>query len=126
MQTPVIRSKRLFLRRFQPSDYLDLHEYLSDPEVVRFEPYEPFNLKQSKLEALNRANSPCYWAVCLTGTNKVIGNLYFNKEDYETYELGFVFNRLYQKHGSVIWKGYLIFILFIVGLYTLLALLGLE
>lgn len=33
---------------------------------------------------------------------------------------------LYQKHGSVIWKGYLIFILFIVGLFTLLALLGLE
>lgn len=99
MQSPIIRSERLFLRRFQPSDYLDLHEYLSDPEVVRFEPYEPFTLKQSKLEALNRAKSPSYWAVCLTDTNKVIGNLFFNKEEYETYELGYVFNRLYQKHG---------------------------
>lgn len=33
---------------------------------------------------------------------------------------------LYQKHGSVIWKGYLIFILFLVAVYTVLALLGLE
>lgn len=99
MQSPIICSERLFLRRFQPSDYLDLYEYLSDPEVVRFEPYDPFTLKQSKLEAQNRANSPSYWAVCLADTNKVIGNLYLNKEEFETYELGYVFNRLYHKHG---------------------------
>lgn len=99
MKPYVIRSKRLYLRRFQPSDYQDLHEYLSDPEVVRYEPYEAFNLKQSKFEALNRSSRPCYWAVCLNQTNKVIGNLYFNKTTFETYELGFVFNRAYQKQG---------------------------
>ena len=99
MQSPVICSERLFLRRFHPTDYLDLHEYLSDPEVVRFEPYDPFTLKQSKIETQNRANSPSYWAVCLTDTNKVIGNLFLNREEFETYELGYVFNRLYQKHG---------------------------
>lgn len=32
---------------------------------------------------------------------------------------------LYQKHGTAIWKGYGIFILFIVALYTVLAIIGL-
>lgn len=32
---------------------------------------------------------------------------------------------LYQKHGNTIWKGYGIFVLFIVAVYTVLAILGL-
>lgn len=96
---PAITSDRLILRHFESSDYLDLYEYLSDPEVVRFEPYEPFTLKQSKTEAQNRASCSAYWAVCLKMTGKVIGNLYLNQEEFDTYELGYVFNRLYQKQG---------------------------
>lgn len=99
MKSPVLFTDRLILRQFQPEDYLDLHEYLSDPEVVRFEPYETFSLKQSKAEAESRANSQFYWAVCLKDTGKVIGNLYFHPEEYETFEIGYVFNRFYQKHG---------------------------
>ena len=99
MKSPVIISERLFLRRFVPSDYFDLYEYLSDPEVVRYEPYSVFSLRQAKTEALNRANSCYYWAVCLKDSEKLIGNLYFNPTEYDTYELGFVFNRFYQKRG---------------------------
>ena len=36
-----VETKRLILRRFRESDLQDLHEYLSDPEVVAFEPYKP-------------------------------------------------------------------------------------
>jgi len=99
MKSPVIVSERLFLRRFVPSDYFDLYEYLSDPEVVRYEPYSPFTLRQAKTEAINRSNSCYYWAVCLKTSDKLIGNLYFYPTEYDTYELGFVFNRYYQKQG---------------------------
>ena len=36
-----VETARLILRRFRESDLQDLHEYLSDPEVVAFEPYKP-------------------------------------------------------------------------------------
>lgn len=32
---------RLILRRYVTSDFQDLYEYLSDSEVVKFEPYKP-------------------------------------------------------------------------------------
>ncbi|MGE5559585.1 MAG: GNAT family N-acetyltransferase [Chloroflexota bacterium] len=34
-----LETDRLVLRRFRPDDWRDLHEYLSDELVVRYEPY---------------------------------------------------------------------------------------
>ena len=36
-----VETERLIFRRFRESDLQDLYEYLSDPEVVAFEPYKP-------------------------------------------------------------------------------------
>ena len=36
-----VETNQLILRRFREGDLQDLHEYLSDPEVVAFEPYKP-------------------------------------------------------------------------------------
>ncbi|WP_408606455.1 GNAT family N-acetyltransferase [Haloplasma contractile] len=36
------------LRRFKPEDYEDLYEYLSDPVVVRYEPYGVYTLEVCK------------------------------------------------------------------------------
>lgn len=46
---------RLFLRRFRENDGEALFAYLSDPEVVRFEPYEPFTRESAEQEAARRA-----------------------------------------------------------------------
>ena len=35
----IAETNRLILRRYRESDLQDLYEYLSDPEVVAFEPY---------------------------------------------------------------------------------------
>ena len=67
--------------------------------MVKFEPYEPFSLNACKDEALNRSKNKSFIAVVLKDTKKVIGNLYFQKCHFETWELGFVFNRQYQKQG---------------------------
>ena len=94
-----IVGERLIIRKFRADDWKDIHEYLSDEKVVRFEPYEPFAEEESKAEAVRRAENEAFIAVCLKETGKVIGNLYFEKQDYETYELGYVFNANYWNNG---------------------------
>ena len=85
--------------RFKESDWKDLYEYLSDRDVVRFEPYDVYSEKESMQEAVNRAKNSMFWAVCIKETGKLIGNLYFQKQDFDTWELGYVFNKNFQKKG---------------------------
>lgn len=97
-----IETKRLTIRRFTPNDWEDLYEYLSDEEVVKFEPYGTLSLEACKIEAISRTGNPAFWAVCLKESGKVIGNLYFTQEspvEFMTWELGYVFNANYQHHG---------------------------
>ena len=94
-----METDHLILRKFAAADWQDLYEYLSDEEVIRFEPYEAFSIDRSRKEAMERAANPAFWAVCLKESEKLIGNIYFEKQDYETWEIGFVFNRSYQGKG---------------------------
>lgn len=94
-----LETKRLQIRYFRPDDAQDLYEYLSNEEVVKYEPYETYTLEACKEEAVNRAKNKCFLAVVLKETGKVIGNLYFKKCHFETWELGYVFNLEYQKKG---------------------------
>lgn len=43
-----MKTERLVIRRFQPEDWLDLYEYLSQEEVVKYEPYEVLQKKKAK------------------------------------------------------------------------------
>ncbi len=94
-----METARLTIRKFSPDDWQDLFEYLSQEEVVKYEPYVVFTQDQSKQEAVNRSNNPDFWAVCLQDTGKLIGNIYLSNTDFETWELGYVFNKDYQKKG---------------------------
>lgn len=94
-----METKRLIIRKFRPSDWRDLYEYLSDPEVVKFEPYETYDENQAKEEAENRSQMDCFFAVVSKKNNKVIGNLYFDRSEFGAFELGYVFNRRYQRKG---------------------------
>jgi len=95
----MIETERLHIRRFRPEDWRDLHEYLSDPEVVLYEPYGVFSEDQCRLEAASRADNSAFWAVCLRDSGKLIGNIYLHKADFDTWELGYVFNRAFQGLG---------------------------
>jgi [ribosomal protein S5]-alanine N-acetyltransferase len=97
-----LETERLILRRFQPGDGEDLHEYLSREEVVKFEPYSIYNETESRAEALRRSEDPAFWAVCLNDSGKLIGNLYFQQQmpdHFRTWELGYVFNNEFQGCG---------------------------
>lgn len=94
-----LTTQRLLIRNFTKNDWKDLYEYLSDENVVRFEPYEVFTEEQCKHEAIQRSKNEAFIAVCLKDTNKVIGNIYFARQDFDTWELGYVFNTTYQGMG---------------------------
>lgn len=98
MQINEIRTERLTIRGFKGDDWGDLYEYLSDEEVLRFEPYKPFTGEKARQEAERRESDQRFLAVCLED-GKVIGNLYFAAGEFDTWELGYVFNRDYWGHG---------------------------
>ena len=70
----MIETDRLILRKFSEKDLPDLFEYLSDPEVVRFEPYRPMTLEEVREELDRRIVSDEMIAVELKSNHKLIGN----------------------------------------------------
>lgn len=95
-----MQTERLIIRRFKPEDGADLYDYLSREEVVRFEPYGVFSQKEANQAAAGRSKNEAFWAVCLKDSGKLIGNLYFAKGEFDTWELGYVF------HSDFWGKGY--------------------
>lgn len=98
---PIV-SDRLTLRRFTPQDATGLFEYLSLPEVVHFEPYDPFTMEQAIAEAERRSHLDEFLAVCLNSDDRLIGNLYFQGQDpndWGNWELGYVFHSAFQGMG---------------------------
>lgn len=93
-----LQTERLVIRRFTERDAEDLYAYLSRPEVVRYEPYEPFSREEAQKAARERAADPAFYAVALK-SGKVIGNLYLAQEAFDTWELGYVFNNDYWGAG---------------------------
>ena len=96
----LLRTKRLILRNYTPSDAADLHEIFSDPVVMKYceEPYSP-EQTQSILSLFIEKNIAV--AAVLPDTGKVIGHLLFQQlpmEENGIYEIGWFFNRNYWHH----------------------------
>ena len=94
-----METARLVIRKFLPDDWRDMFEYLSQESVVKYEPYDVFSKEDCKQEAARRAEDDSFWAVCLKDSGKLIGNIYFAERDFDTWELGYVFNEDYQGMG---------------------------
>jgi RimJ/RimL family protein N-acetyltransferase len=98
----ILKTERLILRAFSCDDWKDLYEYLSQESVVKYEPYDIYTKDACKKEAEKRSKQDFFWAVCLKGSNKLIGNVYFKQqepEEFLTWEIGYVFNPLYFGKG---------------------------
>lgn len=92
-------TERLILRRFRKDDLDDLYDYLSDAEVVKYEPYKPMNRKEAEICLHERMASDDMIAVELKSGGKLIGNVYLGKRDCRALEIGFVFYRGYWGKG---------------------------
>lgn len=95
----IAETERLILRRYRDGDLQDLFEYLSDGEVVEYEPYKPMTLDEVKENLKWRIGTDEMIAVTLKHSHKMIGNVYMGRRDFEALEMGYVFNRRFWGHG---------------------------
>lgn len=95
----ITETERLILRRYRESDLMDLHEYLSNPNVVKYEPYRPMTLEETRENLQWRISTDEMIAVELKATHKMIGNVYLGKRDFDSLELGYVFQDAYWGGG---------------------------
>ena len=98
----IAETERLVLRRYKKEDLQDLFEYLSDKEVVEYEPYKPLTFVEAKENLAWRIGTDEMIAVELKNSHKMIGNVYMGKRDFEALEIGYVFNRNYWGHGYAV------------------------
>jgi ribosomal-protein-alanine N-acetyltransferase len=98
----MIETERLIVRPFLENDYKELHEYLSLPEIYRFERGEPISLKQAKKITRDWAKGENFWAAILKENKKLVGHLSFFPEgfpDFKTWQVGYIFHPKYQNKG---------------------------
>lgn len=94
-----IETDRLIIRDFYTSDVYDLHEILGDAETMKYcELAYTFERTQSFLQdfCIERRGA---FAVIQKSSHKVIGYVLFKKLEYSVYEIGWIFNKNYWKHG---------------------------
>ena len=72
----IAETERLILRRYQKEDIQDLLEYVSDEEVVKYEPYKPMTLEEAEKDLEWRIGTDEMIAVEWKTTHKMIGNVY--------------------------------------------------
>lgn len=102
--TPVLKTKRLRLRRFTEKDVEALFEILSDEEVNAFLPVFPLKTKEEAKEYLEerylknyKKAVGYYYAVCLKKDNKPIGYIHMNAE--ESHDLGYALRKEFWNQG---------------------------
>ena len=95
----IAETERLILRRYKKEDVQDLFEYLSDKEVVKYEPYKQQTFDETKENLEWRISTDEMVAVELKNLHKMIGNVYMGKRDFDALEIGYVFNRNYWGYG---------------------------
>ena len=94
-----IVTDRLILRNFLLKDINSLYEYLSKPSVNCFYSEKVETIEETRKEIEKRIQRDDSIAVCLKENDKVIGDLFFEKEEPDTYNVGWNFNSDYQGKG---------------------------
>jgi ribosomal-protein-alanine N-acetyltransferase len=97
-----IETENLIIRNHIESDWKDLYDYLSLPEVYKFEPGNPVTREESRTMIAERCKGSDFLAVVRKNTGPMIGHLYFHHAEpkhFMTWELGYIFNPDYQRRG---------------------------
>lgn len=94
-----IRTERLLLRPFQESDYDDLFEFLSQLRDDEFEGYPGITYENGREHLKYRLGSEEFYAIALSDSGKVIGNIYCGNRDFDSKEVGYIVNRDYRRRG---------------------------
>ncbi|MFT9076200.1 GNAT family N-acetyltransferase [Ethanoligenens sp.] len=90
---------RLIIRGYERKDAAGLYELLAHPPVHCFIKEKLGSLEEAEREVEQRENEGEHFAVCLVGTDLMIGDLFAIKEEPDTYCVGWNFNLKYGKNG---------------------------
>jgi Acetyltransferases, including N-acetylases of ribosomal proteins len=94
-----LTTQRLYIRRLTEQDWTGAFEYLSDPEVVRYEPYSPLTRQECREFAAYAGKTGNFWAILLAESEQLIGQVFLMEKECLNWETGYVFNRAYHGHG---------------------------
>lgn len=105
--TDAIRTQRLVLRLHGPADIDDVHAYQSDPEVTRYQLYDPRSREEvaeksaSWAEARVLEKNDDYLQLAIDLDGRVIGTIYFvlKRVEDSMAEIGWALHRDFQGKG---------------------------
>jgi RimJ/RimL family protein N-acetyltransferase len=98
----IAETARLRVRRFRADDWRDVLDYLSMPEVYRYEPGEPIDEPAAARIAAERAAGLDFVALELRETGRVVGHCSFlpsGPPELLTRSLGFIVSPRFQGQG---------------------------
>jgi RimJ/RimL family protein N-acetyltransferase len=90
---------RLLIRNFEAKDVDGFFAYLSHPRVNCFIDEQLRTLEEAAADVERRSKDGLQYAVCLKEENSIIGNLFAVKEEPDTYNVGWHFNKQYEGQG---------------------------
>ena len=96
-----ITTDRLIIRNFTYDDWLDVHSYTSDTNVMKYIPEGVLTSEDAKkFVKENSSQDAKYFPVLLKKDHTLIGHIVFHKYFGEhMYEIGWVFNPKYYNRG---------------------------
>lgn len=96
-----ITTERLLIRQFKQEDFPFVFAYVSDEETMYYLPEDTFTKDDTiRFIAKHSCDNPEAFSVVLLETNEVIGHIIFEKYfDKHTYEIGWVFNKMFHGNG---------------------------
>lgn len=94
-----LESDRLILRNYEKRDLNDFYEYMKLEYTAKYDDFEPLDLEQSECLLKKRRNKDNYLVVELKENNKMIGDVSFDLEEFNTYVISYDFNVKFEKQG---------------------------
>lgn len=94
-----LETERLILRPYREDDLDGFYACVSDPEVVRYEPYRPMSREEAGQTLASRLDNGEFWAMERKTDGVYIGNLYLGRREFQSLELGYVLAREYWGKG---------------------------
>jgi [ribosomal protein S5]-alanine N-acetyltransferase len=108
MQKLQLQTDRLVLRDFKATDWKEVHEYATDPDVVKFMEWGPNSTEETQhfidvAIEMQRQNPrrTFEFAVTLKDTGRLIGaaGLRINPGGSDTADIGYCYNKTYWRQG---------------------------
>ena len=94
-----LETERLILRPYREDDLDGFYACVSDPEVVRYEPYRPMSREEARQTLASRLDNGEFWALERKADGAYIGNLYLGQREFQSLELGYELARQYWGKG---------------------------